>query len=191
MSALWWVELGLVPLVGRDVLRGVFWGVCEVSRTLGRLSADGWGCVPVLLVVWPEASQHWSLQAVEWGWVLVPKCQPSGELTPSNIPWGLRYPSPHPHSELQPTPTSPGDTQRPLRRSSPGSYGRTALCWVTVEVRPCVHPPRVVSLFPQPYGAPALKPHWLSRLNALEVLPPDVRSSDCLGGLFLCGNVPV
>ena len=32
--------------------------------TLGSLSSDGWGCVPILVVVWPEASQHWSLQVV-------------------------------------------------------------------------------------------------------------------------------
>ena len=31
-----------------------------VKKTLGSLSADGWGCVPALFVVWPEASQHWS-----------------------------------------------------------------------------------------------------------------------------------
>ena len=45
------MELGLVPLVGKAVLR----------KTLNGLSADGWSCVPALLVVWPEAAQHWSL----------------------------------------------------------------------------------------------------------------------------------
>ena len=30
---------------------GVFWGVCSLSVILGSLSANGWGCVPVLLVV--------------------------------------------------------------------------------------------------------------------------------------------
>ena len=58
------MELGLVPLVGRAVSGGVFRGGCELSMTLGSLSADRWGCVPTLLIVWPEASQHWSLQAV-------------------------------------------------------------------------------------------------------------------------------
>ena len=33
------------------------------SKTLICLSADVWGCVPSLLVVWPEVTQHWSLQA--------------------------------------------------------------------------------------------------------------------------------
>ena len=40
---------------GRD------WWWAELSKTLIRLSADGWGWVPSLLVVWPEATQHWSL----------------------------------------------------------------------------------------------------------------------------------
>ena len=31
--------------------------------------------------------------------------------------------------------------------SGPGSYGVTALCWVLVHVKSCVHPPRVESLF--------------------------------------------
>ena len=84
----------------------------------------------VLLVVWPEAFQHWSLYIVGWGWVLVPKCGPLGELTPISIPWGIRYQCPCPHSELESTFTSLGDPPRPLGRSSLGSYGGTALCWV-------------------------------------------------------------
>ena len=48
----WWVELDLVPLMDRAASGGVFWGVCELSMALGILSANGWDCVPVLLVVW-------------------------------------------------------------------------------------------------------------------------------------------
>ena len=48
MLVLWWVVLGLFPLKGRATLGGVFWGVSELSTTLGSLSAIGWGCVPVL-----------------------------------------------------------------------------------------------------------------------------------------------
>ena len=33
----------------------------ELSNTLNHLSDNGWGWVPSLLVVWPEATQHWSL----------------------------------------------------------------------------------------------------------------------------------
>ena len=55
MPVFWWVGLDLVLLVGRAVSGGVFWGVCEVSMTLGSLSANGLVCVPVLLVVWHGA----------------------------------------------------------------------------------------------------------------------------------------
>ena len=54
MLELWWVELSLFPLMGRVTSGGEFWGVCEFHMILGILSADGWGCVPVLLVVWHE-----------------------------------------------------------------------------------------------------------------------------------------
>ena len=34
----------------------VFCGVCDLAVILGSLSANGWGCVPVLLVVWHGVS---------------------------------------------------------------------------------------------------------------------------------------
>ena len=52
----WWISLDLVFLVGRTSAFGVFWGVCELSMILGSLSANGWGSVPVLLVVWHRVS---------------------------------------------------------------------------------------------------------------------------------------
>ena len=54
MPELCWMELSIFPLMGRIMSGGVFWGICELSTTLGNLSTDGWGCVPVLLVVWCE-----------------------------------------------------------------------------------------------------------------------------------------
>ena len=56
MPVFWWMMLDLVFLVGRITSGGVFWGVCELSMILGSLSANGWGCVPVLLVVWNGVS---------------------------------------------------------------------------------------------------------------------------------------
>ena len=53
-----------VFLVGRALFDCVFWGVCELSMILGNLSANGWCCVPVLLVVWHVVSSTgacWSL----------------------------------------------------------------------------------------------------------------------------------
>ena len=51
MPVFWWMRLDLVFLVGRSTSGSVFWGVCELIMILGRLSANGWGCVPVMLVV--------------------------------------------------------------------------------------------------------------------------------------------
>ena len=48
----WWMKLDLVFLVDRTTFGVVFWGVCEFIMILGILFANGWGCVPVLLVVW-------------------------------------------------------------------------------------------------------------------------------------------
>ena len=64
MPVFWWLRLDLVFLMGRTTSGGVFWGVCGLSMILGSLSANGWGCVPVLLVVWHSVSiteACWSL----------------------------------------------------------------------------------------------------------------------------------
>ena len=49
---------------------GVFWGICDLIMILGSLSANGWGCVPVLLVLWHSMSSTvacWSLsEAGSW-----------------------------------------------------------------------------------------------------------------------------
>ena len=58
------MRLDLVFLVGRTMSCGVFWCVCELIMILGSLSANGWVCVPVLLVVWHRVSSTvicWSL----------------------------------------------------------------------------------------------------------------------------------
>ena len=51
MPVFWWMRLDLVLLVGRTASGGVFWGVCDLIMILGILSANGWGCVLVLLFV--------------------------------------------------------------------------------------------------------------------------------------------
>ena len=56
MPVFWWVGLDFVFLVGRMASSTVFWGVCELSMILGSLSANGWVCVPALLVVWHGVS---------------------------------------------------------------------------------------------------------------------------------------
>ena len=64
MPVFWWMRLDLVSLVGRPTSCGVFLGVCDFIMILDSLSAKGWGCVPVLLVVWHRVSStaaFWSL----------------------------------------------------------------------------------------------------------------------------------
>ena len=65
MPVFWWMRLDLVFLVGRRKASGVFWGVCDLIMILGSLSANGCGCVPLLLVVWHRVSSTvacWSLR---------------------------------------------------------------------------------------------------------------------------------
>ena len=45
------MRLDLVFLVGKTASSSVFGGVCELRMILGSLSANGCGCVPVLLVI--------------------------------------------------------------------------------------------------------------------------------------------
>ena len=52
VPVLWWGVLNLFPLMGRDTSGAVFGDFRELRTTLGSLSADGWGCVPFLLLVW-------------------------------------------------------------------------------------------------------------------------------------------
>lgn len=64
MLVSWWVELCIVPLVGKVVSRFVFRGGCELIMILCSLAADEKPCVTLLLVVCPEAFQHRSLYVV-------------------------------------------------------------------------------------------------------------------------------
>ena len=64
MPVFWWMRLDVVFLGGTSMSGGVFCGVCGLIMILGSLSANGWGCVPVLLVVWHRVSSTvacWSL----------------------------------------------------------------------------------------------------------------------------------
>ena len=69
MPVFWWMMLDLVFLVSRTAFSGVFWGICDLIMILGSLSANGWFCVPVLLVVWQRVSSTgacWSLNGAEF-----------------------------------------------------------------------------------------------------------------------------
>ena len=49
-----------IETVSRAVKCGVL--INQPPGKSPRMSADGWGCVPSLLIVWPEASNYRSLQ---------------------------------------------------------------------------------------------------------------------------------
>ena len=68
MPVFCWMRLDLVFLVGRTTSSGVFWGVCELIMILGSLSANGWGCVPVLLVVWHGVSSTGACWLLSGAW---------------------------------------------------------------------------------------------------------------------------
>lgn len=48
MPAWCWLELSLGPLVNSAMSRGMSRGGCDLSKSLGSLSVDRWGCVPAL-----------------------------------------------------------------------------------------------------------------------------------------------
>ena len=56
MPVVWVGGAGSCPSGGLGHVQCCVWGVCELCMTLGSLSANGWGCVPVLLVVWHGVS---------------------------------------------------------------------------------------------------------------------------------------
>ena len=110
----------------------------ELSKTLICFSANVWGWVPFLWVVWPEVTQHWSLQALCWGYWQTPWGYFSEFLLPVSLssPWATA------------APTSAGDLPTVAARYGSVSYGVTApSTWVLVCTLLCVCPPRVESLF--------------------------------------------
>ena len=69
MPAFWWLEIDLVPLMGRVMSGGVSW-VSQLCMTLDSLSANAWDFVSVSLVDWCEASSSGACcqfrEAVSW-----------------------------------------------------------------------------------------------------------------------------
>ena len=160
--SLWWARL---------CQRMCLSGSCVFRKTLSSLSADGWSCVPTLLAVWPEASQHWSLQAVGWGQVLVRKWRPPRELTLMSTPQNYLRQCPCPHGESQLPPTSAGDPPILSSKSGPVSYEVITFLlgsWCTRD------PVCVLQdwsfCFHQSCGIPVIKPCWSSKPDSLGLL---------------------
>ena len=64
MPVFWLRRLDRLFPVGRTMSGGVFCSVCDLILNLASLSANGWVCVPILLVVWHTVSSTvacWSL----------------------------------------------------------------------------------------------------------------------------------
>ena len=118
----------------------------ELSKTLIYLTVDGWGCVPSLLVVWPEATQHWSLlgllgSANDRLWE--GSCQGAPPRTSAtSVPLPMvshKPPPPRLHRRLS-------NTSRLVWFFL--HCGHCSFPWVPMHTLLCVCPPRVESLFP-------------------------------------------
>ena len=118
----------------------------ELSKTLNCLTADVWGWVPSLLVVWPEATQHWSLPGLFGGandrlWEgscqgVLPRTSAASVLVPMVS---------HSHP-----PASAGDPPTLAGRSGSVSMGSLLLpLGPDAHTTLCVPSKRVESLFPQ------------------------------------------
>ena len=147
MPAPWWVELGLGPLVGRAMSNGMPRGGYGLRKSSGSLSVDGWDRVPALLVIWPDMSQHWSLQAVAWGQVLAlmfqARCQPSDDFSQICSPPTFMPQERHSH------PLSPQEALQD-QQAVPAQVPLKSLlfpCVLGIK-RPRVHHPRVESVSP-------------------------------------------
>ena len=126
---------------------------CVLRTTLSSLSADGWSCVPTLLVVWLETAQNWSQPPVGWGQVQEGSCQ------------GLRPPVSL-SSQWATPPTSTGHHLVLAGESDPISDEVTAFYPDAWCARDLMYTLQEWSFsFPQSYGIPAIKPHWPSKAN--------------------------
>ena len=149
----------------------------ELSKTLIRLCADGWGWVPSLLAVWPEVTQHWSLPMLFGGangrlWEgsgqgVLPRTSAASVLVLT-----VRQTCPHlcrrpPSSSSRSGSVSVGSLLLPL-----GPDAHTTLC-VPSKGRVC---------FPQSCQSPAVKSHYPSKCDSLGILlllpDPQVRKPD-------------
>ena len=157
-----------------DVSKGVFRGACEVSISLGRLSADGWGHAPPcwLFGLMPLSTGACRLLGGVRSWCYKCNLQESSQ-------WSI-FPGASTTSVLAPivSHSGPPPLQKTLQDpqvglvQDPMSYcfalGPTA-CEVLCA-------PQEWSLcLPQSCGAPALKAHQPSKPNALRTPPPDAR----------------
>ena len=152
--------------------------------TLDSLSSDGWGSVPVLVVFWSEAFQLLSLQVQGWPG-LDAEMWTSRRSHSDQYSLQLLLPVSLPSQQVI---VAFHLTRRTPKTLSPGSYADTALCWVPVYMRTCVHPPRVEFLFHPALWSSCTQDLLVFNVKCSGVVLPDIRSSDCLGRLFYVGT---
>ena len=168
---------GSCPSSAQGHVRGCLSGSCVFRKTLSSLSAYEWGCVPTLLVVWPEASQHWSLQAFGWGQVLVRKWWSPGRLMPMSTPQNYHHQRPCRCSEPQLFPASAAGPPILADKSGPVSDEVTVFYpWVLVQATSVCALQEWSFCFPQSCGVPATKPHWPSKTDSLGSSLPIARA---------------
>ena len=137
----------------------------DVSKTLIHLSANGWGWVPSLLVVWREATQHWSLPGLFGG--------RNGRLWEGSHHEQLLLPVSFSLGEPQLPPASAGDPPTLAGRSGSVSYGVTAPSPGSRCTHYFVCALQVWSLcFPQSCRRPAIKSLQPSKSDSLGIPPP-------------------
>ena len=127
----------------------------ELVKTLIRLTVDGWGWVPTLLVVWPEATQNWRLPGLFGGdngglWEgsrqgLLPRISAASVLVPT-------VSHSHPASAGDPPTLAgrSGSVSPGVTASSPGSRCTHYFVCALQEWSLC---------FPQSCQSPAIKSH--------------------------------
>ena len=152
------MELNLVPLVGRAVTKVVFTRQLCAQKDFKQPACSWVSCVLILLVVWPEVSQHQSLQAFGWArswWQ--PRRARTDELSPALLP-PVSVPTVSPNRPCLPQETLQ-DQQEGLAQAL-----RKALLWpwLLVYTRHCVALQERSCCLPQSCGTSALKHSWLS-----------------------------
>ena len=125
---------------GWSWILSLWWAESCQGMCLEVAVGSGGAGFPTCWVVWPEVSQHWSLQDVGWGQVKLAASR--GAHTNQYFPVRLSPKCLWPHSEPQ-LPTSPGDPPNQQVGLAQAPMKSLLFLWVPEHLRPCGHPPRV------------------------------------------------
>ena len=160
--ALWWVGLCLWVWLEVALCLSKIRGGCV---SLGSLFADGWGCDPIWIIVWPD------------GWSQIfPKLPYPEKHTLMIIPETFA-------SSVLPPQWASVATFFPRRSSKNCSQVQPRILWrlcfalgLSAHESLCASFKNGGLCFPQSCGAPVQKPHWPSLPNALGASSPSART---------------